>query len=68
MTAPSARVIRPVRRGFCGAGPGPCNNPNARLYPMGWRCDPCKPGEPIMRDLTPLDLGGPLVLRMTVPT
>lgn len=44
---PSVRVIRPVRRGFCGAGPGPCNNPDAVLYPVGWRSGCHLPGTPI---------------------
>jgi hypothetical protein len=57
-----------VRRFVCGAGPNPCGKPDARLYPMGWRCEACLPGTPVIRDLTPLDLGGPLVPRMEVAT
>jgi hypothetical protein len=33
----------PVPKFVCGAGPGPCGAPNARLFMCGWRCDACAP-------------------------
>jgi hypothetical protein len=39
----------PIRKGICGAGPGPCGAPGARLYPCGWRCNACASGPAITR-------------------
>ncbi|MFF0864203.1 hypothetical protein ACFYUV_20760 [Nonomuraea sp. NPDC003560] len=32
-----------IRRGHCGAGPGPCGVSPARFYACGWRCEEHRP-------------------------
>jgi hypothetical protein len=69
--------VTAVVRGLCGAGTGPCGAPGARLFPMGWRCEAHKPGEPITVTRPPLVIavrldvcgcGGPLLSPLDGPT